>query len=78
MGDSLYNPILNNAVTGMTDAEYRGRVVSLMEVLKTGALTLSPVVFGAALAAFGFESMFALAAAVAAAPAVPTLLVVRD
>lgn len=75
LGDALYNPILNNAVTGMTKPEYRGRITSVMETLKTGAIALSPAVFGVVLTVVGYESMFVVAGALALLPAIPTALV---
>lgn len=74
-GDALYNPILNNTVTGMTEPEYRGRITSIMETLKTGAIALSPAVFGLVLAATGYERLFLVAGALALLPAIPTVLV---
>jgi MFS family permease len=74
-GDALYNPILNNTVTGMTEPEYRGRITSIMETLKTGAIALSPAVFGLVLAATGYDRMFLVAGALALLPAIPTALV---
>jgi len=76
-GDALFHPLVNNAVTGMADDAYRARVVSVMEMLKTGAITVSPVLFGAVLALVGFERMFLLAGALAVLPAAPILVVLE-
>jgi len=75
LGDALYNPILNNTVTGMTEPEYRGRITSIMETLKTGAIALSPAVFGLVLATTGYDRLFLVAGALALVPVVPTVLV---
>lgn len=78
VGDALYNPILNNTVTGMADERDRGRVTSIMEVLKTGAIALSPAVFGMVLSVVGYEQMFAAAGLLALFPLIPTVFILSE
>ncbi|GAB3686640.1 MFS transporter [Salinarchaeum chitinilyticum] len=78
VGDALYNPILNNTVTGMAEAGHRGRITSIMETLKTGAIVTSPALFGVVLAAIGYEQMFALAGILALLPSIPILFFIGE
>lgn len=63
VGDSIFSPVIKDAVTAATTDEYRSGVVGGMQLLKYGAQTASPAVFGLVLAAAGFETLFWLAAA---------------
>lgn len=64
VGDSLFSPVIKDAVTGAASDEYRSGVVGGMQLLKYGGQTASPVVFGAVLAVSGFDALFWLAGAV--------------
>lgn len=63
VGDSIFSPVIKDAVTAATTDEYRSGVVGGMQLLKYGAQTASPAVFGLVLAVAGFEALFWLAAA---------------
>lgn len=77
-GDSLLAPVLKNAVTGMTTDEYRAGVINGMQVLKSAAQTIAPVLFGGVLALAGYKVVFLAAGACAAAYAVAVFVVLRS
>lgn len=65
VGMSLFNPTLNDAVTAGAPPENRAGVVSALQSGKNIANTLGPALAGLLLAATGFRTVFAAAAAVA-------------
>lgn len=77
VGDGLFAPVLKSAVTDFADPNYRAGVVNGLQLLKSGAQSLSPVVFGAVLATLGYRSLFVSAAAVSVAYAVAVAWVFR-
>lgn len=77
VGDGLFAPVLKNAVTDVTDPNYRAGVVNGMQLLKSGAQSLSPVVFGAVIVTAGYRPMFVAAALVSVAYAVVVTWVFR-
>ena len=70
VGDGLFAPVLKNAVTDAADPEYRAGVVNGMQLLKSGAQSLSPVAFGVVLAVLGYRPLFLAAALVSVGYAV--------
>lgn len=77
VGDGLFAPVLKSSVTDAADPNYRAGVVNGLQLLKSGAQSLSPVVFGAVLATLGYQSLFLSAAAVSIAYAVAIVWVFR-
>lgn len=77
VGDGLFAPVLKNAVTDVADPEYRAGVVNGMQLLKSGAQSLSPVVFGVVLATLGYRPLFLAAALVSVAYATLVVWVFR-
>lgn len=76
-GDSVFSPVIKDAVTDVVGESSRAGVVGGMNVLKYGAQTAAPVAFGAVLAVAGFDALFAVAAAIVAGYAVGLAAVVR-
>lgn len=64
VGDSVFSPVIKNAVTDASPEESRAGVVGGMNVLKYGAQTASPAFFGLVLAASGFDAVFAIGAVI--------------
>jgi MFS family permease len=64
IGDSLFDPVVNDATTSMVAAENRNGVVGGLRVLKEAGKTAAPAVLGGALAISGhgmvFGAMFAV------------------
>lgn len=58
IGDGLFDPVANDIVTMSAPAAVRGRIVSVLEVGKTGAIALSPVAFGFLLSASSYTILF--------------------
>jgi MFS family permease len=58
VGDAVFSPVIKDAVTTAASDEYRSGVVGGMQLLKYGAQTASPAVFGLVLAAAGFDTLF--------------------
>jgi MFS family permease len=58
IGDSLLAPVLKNAVADMTSEEYRAGVINALQVLKSAAQSIAPVLFGVVLAVAGFTAVF--------------------
>lgn len=69
VGDSVFSPVIKDAVTDTT-ADARAGVVAGMNVAKYAAQTASPAFFGLVLATAGFDPVFYIGAAIAAAYAV--------
>ncbi|QSX00506.1 MFS transporter [Haloterrigena alkaliphila] len=65
VGDGLFDPIANDVVTATAAPDVRGRVVSVLEVGKTGAISLSPIAFGLLLSASSYSVLFATGGALA-------------
>lgn len=63
LGDAFFTPIHRDSTTQLPSAESRAGVVTGMVVLFQVGTTISPVLFGAVLAAAGFGPVFWLAAA---------------
>ena len=63
-GDSLLAPVLKSAVADLTTEEYRAGVINGLQVLKSTAQSIAPVLFGAVLALAGFEAVFLTVGAV--------------
>ncbi|MFB6353426.1 MAG: MFS transporter [Halobacteriales archaeon] len=61
-GESVLNPVLNDAVAGTAVAEQRAGVMSALQVLKNAALAVSPAVLGVVIGAAGYVAGFLLAA----------------
>lgn len=70
VGDAIFSPVIKDAVTDAASDEYRSGVVGGMQLLKYGAQTASPAVFGLVLAAAGFDVLFWAAAVISAIYAV--------
>lgn len=66
IGESLLNPVLNDAVAATAAAEQRAGVMGGLQILKNVALTVAPVLMGAVIGVAGFQSAFLLAAALGA------------
>lgn len=77
MGDSVFDPVVNDAVTTMVQDRNRNGIVGALRVLKEAGKTGAPVVLGGVLAIGGFASMFASLAAVMACYGLAVLFVVR-
>lgn len=69
IGDGLFDPIANDVVTASAAPDVRGRIVSVLEVGKTGAISLSPIVFGLLLSASSYVVLFATGGALTVATA---------
>lgn len=67
LGDATFSPVIKDALTDATTDEYRSGVVGGLQLIKYGAQTASPAVFGVVLAVAGFDVLFACAAAVTGA-----------
>lgn len=65
VGDSLFSPVIKDAVTALASDERRGGVVSAMNVLKYAGKTAAPAFFGAVLALLSFDYVFYVATVVA-------------
>lgn len=70
LGDALFTPVHRDTLTQLASEERRAGVVDGMIVFRQIGTTASPVVFGAVLAAVGFDALFVLAGAVFAVYAV--------
>lgn len=66
VGDSLFAPVLKDAVTDRVTDETRAGVVGGMSTLKKLVQTAAPAAFGVVLAAAGFDPIFYIAAAIGA------------
>jgi MFS family permease len=77
MGDSVFDPVVNDAVTSMVEDRNRNGIVGALRVLKEAGKTGAPIVLGGVLAIGGFTSMFASLAAVMACYGLAVLFVVR-
>lgn len=66
IGESLLNPVLNDAVAAAAAAEQRAGVMGGLQILKNVSLTVAPVLMGAVIGAAGFASAFLLAATLGA------------
>ncbi|ELY54772.1 MFS transporter [Natronolimnohabitans innermongolicus] len=75
IGDGLFDPVANDAVTAAAAPDVRGRVVSVLEVGKTGAISVSPVAFGVLLSASSYSVLFLTGTVVLALTAVVVGLV---
>ena len=62
IGDSLFIPILNDAVASSTTSEHRGGIVGAMNTSKTLGKVIGPILFGFILAYYGFTILFVSAA----------------
>ncbi|SFS32470.1 MFS transporter [Halostagnicola kamekurae] len=69
VGDGLFDPIANDIVTMSAPAAVRGRIVSVLEVGKTGAIAVSPAAFGLLLSASSYTILFLTGGALMAATA---------
>ncbi|AHG01164.1 hypothetical protein HALLA_18620 [Halostagnicola larsenii XH-48] len=58
VGDGFFDPVANDIVTMSAPAAVRGRIVSVLEVGKTGAIAVSPVAFGVLLSASSYTILF--------------------
>ncbi len=78
MGDGLFDPVANDIVTMSAPADVRGRIVSVLEVGKTGAISVSPVAFGFLLSVSSYAMLFLTGGALMAITAVIVGLVLFD
>ncbi|WP_436346155.1 MFS transporter [Natronorubrum sp. FCH18a] len=78
VGDGLFDPVANDVVTATAAADVRGRVVSVLEVGKTGAISVSPVAFGVLLSVSSYTVLFVTGAVLAVAVAGVIGLVLDD
>jgi len=69
VGEGVVNPVVNDVVTNEATADVRGRVVSALEGGKSGAVAVSPALFGAVLAATTYRTIFLAGGLVVAASA---------
>ncbi|MDQ2050417.1 MFS transporter [Natronolimnohabitans sp. A-GB9] len=58
VGDGLFDPVANDVVTATAAADVRGRVVSVLEVGKTGAISVAPIAFGLLLSVSSYTALF--------------------
>ncbi len=65
IGDSLFSPVIKDAVTVIASDERRGGIVSGMNMFKYGGQASSPVVFGAILGLSEFSRIFFISALIA-------------
>lgn len=65
MGESVLNPVLNDAVASLAATDHRAGVMSGLQVLKQLSLTISPALFGAVIGFANYGSAFLLAGALA-------------
>ena len=77
VGDSVFSPVIKDAVTDAVAADARAGVVNGMQVLKYAGQTASPAGLGVVLAVAGFDALFLLTATVTAAYVVAVLLVLE-
>lgn len=63
LGEGVFNPVANDVVTAAAPTAVRARVVSVLEVGKTGAIAAAPVAFGAVLAVGSYDVAFVASAA---------------
>lgn len=66
VGDSMFSPVIKDAVAALASDERRGGIISAMNLLKYGGQTVSPTFFGVVLAFGSFVPVFYIAAGVAA------------
>ncbi|GAB7019252.1 MFS transporter [Halostagnicola bangensis] len=78
MGDGLFDPVANDIVTMSAPADVRGRIVSVLEVGKTGAISVSPVAFGFLLSVSSYAMLFLTGGALMAVTAVIVGIVLFD
>lgn len=78
VGDSVFSPVIKDAVTDASAPDSRAGVVGGMNVLKYAGQTAGPVFFGLVLAASGFGAVFGVGAAVLAVSAGALLLLLRE
>lgn len=70
VGDSVFSPVIKDAVTDAASGDARAGVVAGMNVAKYAAQASSPAFFGLVLAAGGFDLVFEVGAAIAVGYAV--------
>jgi MFS family permease len=74
LGEGVFNPVANDVVTAAAPTTVRARVVSVLEVGKTGAIAAAPVAFGALLAFGSYRVAFVVSAVLVAVVAVVVLV----